>query len=143
MRIPAFCNYENKGADQLHSNCTADQRLCFRYINSTIPLLPKYEISSHLSSFVTVQPGLCRTWSKPRRQVFSRRGSCITHEKITLSFNLQTGLCIHPHGQNVRYLSGRFLTSWRTANALAMLCKYIGSSVPLLICIMISKQYPI
>ena len=25
-----FCLSENKGADQLCSNCTADQRLCFR-----------------------------------------------------------------------------------------------------------------
>ena len=30
MRKPDFCLYENKGADQLYSNCTADQRLCFR-----------------------------------------------------------------------------------------------------------------
>ena len=37
---------ENKDADQLRSNCAADQRLCFRYTASTIPLLPKTEISS-------------------------------------------------------------------------------------------------
>ena len=37
---------ENKGADQLRSNCEADQRLCFRYSDSTIPLLLKPEISS-------------------------------------------------------------------------------------------------
>ena len=42
----AFC--ENKGADQLRGRHTADQRLCFRYIDSTctIPLIPKSEISS-------------------------------------------------------------------------------------------------
>ena len=34
---PAFCICENKGADQLCSNCTADQRLCFCYIDSTTP----------------------------------------------------------------------------------------------------------
>ena len=33
-------------ADQLRGNCEADQRLCFRYMDSTIPLLPKSEISS-------------------------------------------------------------------------------------------------
>ena len=44
MRKPAFCIYENKDADQLRSNCAADQRLCFRYTDSTIPLLPKSEI---------------------------------------------------------------------------------------------------
>ena len=37
---------ENKDADQLRGNRKADQRLCFRYIDSTIPLLHKSEISS-------------------------------------------------------------------------------------------------
>ena len=46
MRKPAFCICENKGADQLCSNSAADQRPCFRYIDITIPLLPKSEISS-------------------------------------------------------------------------------------------------
>ena len=46
MRKSAFCIYENKDADQLRGNCEADQRLCFRYTDSTIPLLPKSEISS-------------------------------------------------------------------------------------------------
>ena len=43
---PAFCICENKDADQLRGNREADQRLCFRYKDSTIPLLPKSEISS-------------------------------------------------------------------------------------------------
>ena len=43
---PAFCMCENKDADQLRSDFEADQRLCFRYTDSTIPLLPKSEISS-------------------------------------------------------------------------------------------------
>ena len=46
VRTPAFCICENKDANQLRGNCEADQRLCFRYIDSTIPLLPTYEISS-------------------------------------------------------------------------------------------------
>ena len=29
MRKPAFCIYKSNGADQLHSYCAADQRLCF------------------------------------------------------------------------------------------------------------------
>ena len=61
---PGFCICENKDADQLRGNREADQRLCFRYIASTIPLLPKYKISSLLSSSVAVQPGLCGTRSK-------------------------------------------------------------------------------
>ena len=70
MRKPAFCMCENKDADQLRGNREADQRPSFRYIASTIPLLPKYEIeaSSHLlwlCSLVCVGPG-----QKTRRPVF-------------------------------------------------------------------------
>ena len=61
-RKPTIC--ENKDADQLCINCTADQRLCFHYLNSTIPPLPISEISSFYPSPVTVQVGLCRTWSE-------------------------------------------------------------------------------
>ena len=45
-RKPDFCICENKDADQLRVNREADQRLCFRYMDSTIPLLPKSKISS-------------------------------------------------------------------------------------------------
>ena len=44
MRKPTICIGENKGADQLRSKCEADQRLCFRYSDSTIPLLSKSKI---------------------------------------------------------------------------------------------------
>ena len=63
MRKPDFClcenkdtdqprgnredaDSENKDADQLRGDREADQRLCFRYTDSTIPLLPKSEISN-------------------------------------------------------------------------------------------------
>ena len=46
VRKTAFCICENKAADQLRGNREADQRLWFRYTDSTIPLLPKYKISS-------------------------------------------------------------------------------------------------
>ena len=46
MRKPGFCICENKGADQLSGNCAANQHLCFRYIDSTIPLLHKSEMSN-------------------------------------------------------------------------------------------------
>ena len=45
VRHPDFCVCENKDADQLPTNCEADQRLCFRYTDSTISLLVKTEIS--------------------------------------------------------------------------------------------------
>ena len=39
MGKPTICIGENKDADQLRGNREADQRLCFRYSDSTIPLL--------------------------------------------------------------------------------------------------------
>ena len=44
MRKPEFRICENKGADQLRSNCEADQRLCFRYTDSAILPLFKSKI---------------------------------------------------------------------------------------------------
>ena len=41
MRKPAFCICETKDADKLRGNREADQRLCFRYTDSRVPLLPK------------------------------------------------------------------------------------------------------
>ena len=46
VRKPTFCICENKDADQLRGYREADQRLCFCYIDRTIPLLSKSEISS-------------------------------------------------------------------------------------------------
>ena len=37
MGKPTICISENKGADQLRGNREADQRLCFRNSDSTIP----------------------------------------------------------------------------------------------------------
>ena len=56
---PYFCVCENKGADHLRGERAADQRLCFRYIDSTYLffLNPKFQASS---SSVAVLPGL---WS--------------------------------------------------------------------------------
>ena len=74
-----LCLCENKDADQLRSNCElqADQRLCFRYMDSTTPLLRKSGISSFQPASMTVQVGLYQTWSETRRPVFSRCGSLI------------------------------------------------------------------
>ena len=40
-RKSAFCICENKNANQLCGDHTSDQCFCFRYIDRTIPLLPK------------------------------------------------------------------------------------------------------
>ena len=86
MRKPAICICKNKGADQLCGYRTADQRFCFCYIDSTIPLLPKSEISSFLPSSVAVQPGLCRTWSETPKTGFLVTGLiCIFEVLSTIS----------------------------------------------------------
>ena len=64
MRKPDFCICKNKGADQLHGNRAADQRLCFCYIDSAIP--PK-----STSGIIIVLPGLCQTGSETSKQVLS------------------------------------------------------------------------
>ena len=48
MGKPTICIGENKDADQLRGNREADQRHCFRYSDSTIPLLLKSASSSFL-----------------------------------------------------------------------------------------------
>ena len=72
---PTICICENKDADQLRGKREADQRLCFRYSDSTITLLLKSEISSFWLFSVLVQAGLCRTCSETTLLVFPRGGS--------------------------------------------------------------------
>ena len=73
---PTFCICENKDADQLRGN----QRLCFRYIDSTTPLLSKSEISSLLAYFVAVQPGSCGTWSETQKTCFLTLRLYVPHQ---------------------------------------------------------------
>ena len=75
MGKPTIYIGENKDADQLRGNREADQRLCFRYSDSTIPLLLKSEISSFQLFSVLVQAGLCRSCSETTLLVFPRGGS--------------------------------------------------------------------
>ena len=76
MGKPTICIGENKGADQLSDDREADQRLCFRYSDSTIPPLLNPIISSYPAS-VTVQPDLCQTCSETTLLVFPRGGSYV------------------------------------------------------------------
>ena len=83
MGKPTICIGENKGTDQLRSNCEADQRLCFRYSDSTVPLLLKSKISSFWS-FLGLYSLVCvRLGRNPELLVFS----------CTHSF----GFCYHIH----------------------------------------------
>ena len=93
VRRPTFCICENKGADQLGGNRTTDQRLCFRYTDSIIPLVPKYEISSHWPSSVTAQPTLCRPRSETPKTGFLRtRLISWTYAFISVAANTLTSL---------------------------------------------------
>ena len=69
MGKSTICIGENKGADQRH---------CFRYLDSTIPLLLKSEISSFWLFSVLVQVGLCQTCSETTLLVFPRGGSSVS-----------------------------------------------------------------
>ena len=77
MGKPTFCIGENKDADQLRGNREADQRLCFRYTDSTIPLLiksnTKFQASSHLLCLYS--PVCVRPVHKTTLLVFPRDGS--------------------------------------------------------------------
>ena len=90
MRKGALCICENKDADQLRGKREADQRLCFRYIASTIPLLPKYKISSFWPSSVAVQQGLCETWSEtPKTGFLTMRLNLCTSSSVRTSSGVQ------------------------------------------------------
>ena len=65
-----FIHMQYKGADQLPGNHAADQCLCFCYIDSTIPLLPKSKSSNFLPSSVYAQPCLCLTRSETQKTGF-------------------------------------------------------------------------
>ena len=87
MRKPDFCLGENKGADQLRSNCEADQRLCFRYSDSIIPLLFIGKISSLWPASVTVQADLCFVFCflvTPINQFLIILGRCTLYTPVCL-----------------------------------------------------------
>ena len=66
MRKPVSAYGKTKAqmSCSVSGNCAADQRHCFRFIDSTNPLhvLPKSKISNPQPSSVAVQTGLCQTW---------------------------------------------------------------------------------
>ena len=90
MGKPTICICENKDADQLRCDREADQRLCFRYSDSTIPLLLKSEISSFWLFSVLVQLGLCRTLSETTLLVFPRGGSYVLPLYLPFCAGLRT-----------------------------------------------------
>ena len=97
MRKTAVCICKIKGADQLCSNCAADQHLCFCFIDSTIPLLSITKISSLQPSSVVVQPSLCQAWWKTQKTGFR-----VTWLKVpSLLLNLFLGVGVL-RGESIR-----------------------------------------
>ena len=83
MRKQDFCLCENKGADQLCSTCTSKGQgqlisafvFATRIVQFLFFLNPNFQASNYLLRLyrqVCVKPG-----RKPRRPVFSRRGSYV------------------------------------------------------------------
>ena len=76
---PNICICENK--------CEADQRLCFRYMDSGITLLQK-----------PLATGLFRTWPEIRLLVFSRDGSIIIISEVV---KVQIRKCLNPYSSEI------------------------------------------
>ena len=123
VRNPAFCICKNKDADQLSSNCEADQRLCFRYTDSTIPLLPKSQISMLYPSSVAVQPGLCRTWSENLKTSFlaSRLICYLCHENKG-AVQLICTFCFHICKKQVFSSCSSYLTRQNILSVIFIVC---------------------
>ena len=80
-----------------------NQCLCFRYTDSTVPLLLKSEISSFQPASALVQLGLCRTSSETTLLVFSRGSSFVNHQnRIQICHMLLHRLaCIAMYNSNI------------------------------------------
>ena len=89
MRQLAFCICKNKDADHLGGNREADQHLCFRYMDSTIPLFPKSKISSLQSYSVVVQPGFVWDLVGNPENWFSRNVAQFSYEQAHMSLVLE------------------------------------------------------
>ena len=107
MGKPTICICETKGADQLRGNREADQRLCFRYWDSTIPPLLNSKISSFQPASVLVHVGLCRPCSETTLLVFPRGGSykqlsIRKRESVKLKESTENAKQGPPSGKHVR-----------------------------------------
>ena len=84
MRRPKLCIYAKTKmqlsfavTDQIRGNREADQRLCFPYTDSTIPLLSKSELLSFLALFCRCTSRCVGPGRRARLLVLSHKGSYI------------------------------------------------------------------
>ena len=85
MGKQTICIGKNKDADQLLGNREADQRLCFRYSDSTIPLLLKSEFQASSSFLCLYRPVCVGPVRKPH--------CWFPHEAAQMSFSSVSVLC--------------------------------------------------
>ena len=92
---------ENKDANQLRGNREADQRLCFRYMASTIPLLPKFKIFKPLAIFCDCTARFVSDLVRNPEDRFSRNEAQIK-PRVFFSFLWCTS-CFQSNEKVVRY----------------------------------------
>ena len=113
-----FLHMQNKGPDQLCSNCTADQRLCICYSDSTIHLLLIAQISSLWPASVTVQADLCWTCLETTFVGFSTRqlkcNKCNVYSCLTSFLEVQDHLTKHRDGKPSCKTSKCIQMRWNT-----------------------------
>ena len=82
MRKTAFCICENKGADHLCGKREADQHPCLCYLDTTIPLLSKAEISGLYPSPAR-KPKCCFSHDEP--QMLKCQHVCVYQQEKALA----------------------------------------------------------
>ena len=78
-------------------NFAADQRLCFRYIDSTVHFLSKCKaISCGCTAW------FCRTWSETPKTIFSRRGSIFRTWPLYLCKKSRSRFLLHKNNVHLK-----------------------------------------
>ena len=75
MRKPVYDICEQQRRRSAYTSAQSDQRLCFRRLDSIIPLVSLSEISSLYLASVAAQACLCLTWSQTPKTGFSCIGN--------------------------------------------------------------------
>ena len=90
MGKPTISICENKDADQLRGNPEADQRLCFRYTDSTLFLNPKFQacnaytkqFQTHLEVHSSDRPYVCPVCKKGFKQQSQMKNHVVIHKDV-------------------------------------------------------------
>ena len=90
MRKPTIRLCGNKDGDQLCSKCAADQRLCFRHTDSTIPILLKSK-NHETSLLLRLYRPVCVGPGRSPKLFFSSTGpNMVISSAVNLAYASQT-----------------------------------------------------